>query len=103
VLARTVNQCVNALQIWVPAAAAGIVGVADHISKTRPFAANSASHCHDDSSPHLLKLGKVVSLAEPVLLRTLFDLLVVAEICVAEKKGSLTLYHYESGFIDKYK
>ena len=70
-LAHAINDCANALQVRVPTAAAGIVRVADHVSETRPLAANCASLCHDDSSQNLLKLNKVSSLAESALFRTI--------------------------------
>src|ERR1700682_108071 len=50
VLSHTVNHRANTLQVWVPAAAARGVRVADHIAKTRPFAAKLTSHCHKYSS-----------------------------------------------------
>jgi hypothetical protein len=75
-LARAVNNGANALQIWIPTAAAGIVRVTDHVTETRPLAAKRASHCHNDSSPILLileMLSKVSSLAEFKPIRTSFD------------------------------
>jgi hypothetical protein len=72
-LARAVNDRADALQIWIPTAAARIIRVADHVTETRPFAAKRASHCHDDSSPIILKLSKANSLAEFVTNRTIFD------------------------------
>jgi hypothetical protein len=63
----------NALKIWIPAAAAGIVRMTDHVAERRTFAANLASHCHDNSSPILTKLNKEGSLAEFWPIRTRFD------------------------------
>jgi hypothetical protein len=63
---------VNALQIGVPAAAASIIGVANHVSETRSLAAKRAFHCHDDSSPILVMLSKVSSLANFTSIRTSF-------------------------------
>src|SRR5437867_2098801 len=39
----------NALEVRVPAAAAGIVGVADHVAVLRPFAAEITLQCHVSS------------------------------------------------------
>jgi hypothetical protein len=39
----------NALKVRVPAAAAGIVGVADHVAILRPFAAEITLQCHVSS------------------------------------------------------
>jgi hypothetical protein len=64
---------VNALKIWIPAAAARIVGVADHVTERRTLAANRAFHSHSNSSPIQAKLSKAVSLAEKWALRTGFD------------------------------
>jgi hypothetical protein len=69
-LACAVNHRADALQIWIPAAAAGIVRVTDHIAERRALAANRASHSHDNSSPILTKLNKVSSLTEFWAMRT---------------------------------
>jgi hypothetical protein len=61
------------LKIWIPAAAASVVRVTDHIAERRPLAANLASHGHDNSSPILTKLNKVISLAEFLRIITRFD------------------------------
>ena len=45
--ARAGNQGANRFQIGIPAAAPGIVGVADHIAEARAFAAVFTLHCHD--------------------------------------------------------
>jgi hypothetical protein len=73
--AHAVHYGADALQIWIPAAAAGVVRVTDHVPERRPLAANLASHSHDDSSPILTKLNKVSSLAEFCPIRTRFDCL----------------------------
>jgi hypothetical protein len=71
--AHAIDHGADALQIWIPAAAASIVRVADHVAERRPLAANLAFHCHDDSSPILTMLSKVSSLAEFWPIRTRFD------------------------------
>src|SRR5579859_1077634 len=43
------NHGANALQVRVPAAAAGIVGVGDHVAIMRPFAAEITLQCHVSS------------------------------------------------------
>ena len=58
VLTHAVNYRANSLQIWVPAAAARIIRMADHVAKTRPFAAKLTSHCHKYSSSHFHKLAQ---------------------------------------------
>jgi hypothetical protein len=68
------------LKIWIPAAAAGVVRVTDHVAERRPLAANLASHGHDNSSPILTKLNKVSSLAEFLRIITRFDSMVPASI-----------------------
>jgi hypothetical protein len=73
VLARAIDQGANALKIWIPAAAAGVVRVTDHVAERRPLAANLASHGHDNSSPIPTKLNKVSSLTEFWPFRTGFD------------------------------
>jgi len=55
-LTHTVNYRANSLQIWVPAAASGIIRMADDVAKTWPFAAKLTSHCHKYSSSHFHKL-----------------------------------------------
>src|SRR6202166_4679160 len=49
--AHAFDHGADALKIWIPAAAAGIVRVADHVAERRSLAANLAFHCHDNSSP----------------------------------------------------
>jgi hypothetical protein len=77
--AHAIHHGADALQIWIPAAAAGIVRVADHIPERRPLAANLTFHSHSNSSPILTKLSKVKSLAEFWPIRTRFDRLRVME------------------------
>src|ERR1035437_4010841 len=79
VLAYSVNHRADALQVRVPAAAAGVICVADYVAEVRPFAANFAFLRHDDSSPNLLKLHKDGSLAEFSRFRTLFVCAVVTQ------------------------
>ena len=43
------DHCPDALQIRIPAATPGVVGVADHVPILRPFAAKFTLHCHSDS------------------------------------------------------
>jgi len=57
-LTHAVNHCANSLQIWVPAAASGIIRMADDVAKTRPFAAKLTSHCHKYSSSNFQKLAQ---------------------------------------------
>jgi hypothetical protein len=71
--AHAVNHGANALKIGIPAAAAGIIRVTDHVPERWPLAANLAFHCHGNSSPILTKLNKVSSLAEFRPFRTRFD------------------------------
>lgn len=47
--AHAIDHGADALQIGIPAAAPGIVGMADHVAKRRPFAANLAFLCHSYS------------------------------------------------------
>jgi hypothetical protein len=82
-LARAIDHGADALQIGIPAAAAGIVRVADHVTERRPLAANLASHCHDNSSPIHTKLNKEDSLAEFWTIRTRFDSWVVTHFGLA--------------------
>jgi hypothetical protein len=72
VLSRAVNHRANTLQIWVPAAAARVIGMANHIAKTRSFAAQLTSHRHNYSSPQLQNSHKAESLAKFLRSRTLF-------------------------------
>jgi hypothetical protein len=74
VFARAIDHGANALKIWIPAAAAGIVCVADYVAKRRPLAADLAFHCHDNSLPIPTKLNKGNSLTEFRLVRTRFDI-----------------------------
>jgi hypothetical protein len=71
--AHAIDHGANALKIWIPAAAAGIVRVTDHVAERRPLAANLAFHSHDNSSPIPTKLNKVSSLAEFEPVCTGFD------------------------------
>jgi hypothetical protein len=71
--AHAFNHGANALKIWIPAAAAGIVRMTDYVAERRTFAANLASHCHDNSSPILAMSNKVSSLPEFWSIRTRFD------------------------------
>jgi hypothetical protein len=73
--AHAINHSANALKIRIPAAAAGVIRVADHVPERRPLAANLAFHGHDNSSPILTMLSKVSSLAEFRRFRTRFDML----------------------------
>src|SRR6202007_3171556 len=43
------NDGPHALQVRIPAATPGVVGVADHVSIMRPFAADITLQCHIDS------------------------------------------------------
>jgi hypothetical protein len=76
-LANAFDHGANALKIWIPSAAAGVVGVTDHVTERRTLAANLASHSHDNSSPILAKINKVSSLAEIWPIRTRFDFMAV--------------------------
>jgi len=49
-LARAGHQGANGLQIRVPTATPGIVGVADYVTVARSLAAVRTLHCHDSSS-----------------------------------------------------
>jgi hypothetical protein len=75
--AHAVDYRANALKIWIPAAAAGIVRVTDHVAERRALAADLAFHCHDNSSPIPTKLNKVSSLTEFEPVCTRFDGLAV--------------------------
>src|SRR4029077_4273329 len=55
-LADTVNDRADALQVGIPAAAPGIVSVADHVSVMRPFAADCTLQCHDSTLPTLQRI-----------------------------------------------
>src|SRR5579862_2337587 len=90
VLAHAVNHSVDALQVWIPAAAAGIIRVADDIAETRSLTAKCASLCHNDSSPILLKLSRVSSLAEFTLIRTSFGCETILKRQVVQKVGNFT-------------
>ena len=71
-LSHAVNHRANTLQVWVPAAAARVIRVTDHIAKARPFAAKLTSHRHKYSSPHQQNLYKARSLAKFCHFRTQF-------------------------------
>jgi hypothetical protein len=47
--ARAMDQGTNALEVRIPAAPPGIVGVADHVAIMRCFAADFTLQCHDSS------------------------------------------------------
>jgi hypothetical protein len=74
--AHAFNHGADALKIWIPATAPGIVRMTDHVAERWSLAANLAFHCHDDSSPILTMLSKESSLAEFWPIRTGFDSLV---------------------------
>jgi hypothetical protein len=48
VLARAIDNRADTLQVWIPAAAPGIVRVADYVAVVRGFAADFTLQCHDD-------------------------------------------------------
>src|SRR5262249_25260231 len=48
-LVNATHNGANALQVRVPAAAAGVVRVADHVAVLRPFAAEITLQCHISS------------------------------------------------------
>jgi hypothetical protein len=56
--AHAIDHCADSLEIWIPAAAAGIVRVADHVPERRSLTANLASLGHNDSSSILAKINK---------------------------------------------
>jgi hypothetical protein len=72
VLSHAVDHRANALQVWVPAAAARVIRVADYIAEVRPFAANFTFLRHDSSSRYLPRSSKRCSLTEFSRFRTLF-------------------------------
>src|ERR1700719_265485 len=71
VLTHTVDHCANSLQIRIPAAAPRVIRMADHVAKTRPFAAKLTLHRHKHSSSILKNLHKVNSLTKSFRFRTL--------------------------------
>jgi hypothetical protein len=71
--AHAIHHGAHALKIWIPAAAAGVVRVTDHVPERRPLAAYLASHSHDNSSPIFTKSHKESSLAEISPIRIRFD------------------------------
>jgi hypothetical protein len=71
VLTHTVNHRANSLQIRIPAAAPRVIRMANHVAKTRPFAAKLTPHCHKHSSSILKNLHKVNSLTKSFPFRTL--------------------------------
>ena len=71
--AYAIHYGADALKIWIPAAAASIVRVTDHIAERRPLAADFAFHSHDYSSPIHTMSSKATSLAESLAIRTRFD------------------------------
>jgi hypothetical protein len=48
-LVSPAHDSANALQVRVPTAAAGVIGVANHIAVLRPFAAKITLQCHVSS------------------------------------------------------
>src|SRR6266851_7512290 len=82
--AHAIDHGAYALKIWIPAAAAGVVRVTDHVTERRSLAANLASHSHDNSSPILTKLNKAGSLAEFWQFRTRFDSVGVGQFPVGQ-------------------
>ncbi len=48
-LAGSGNQGADRLEIWIPTAAPGIVGVADHVAEAWALAAVFTLHCHNSS------------------------------------------------------
>jgi hypothetical protein len=77
--AYAIHYGADALEIWIPAAAARVVRVTDHVAERRALAADFASHSHDNSSAILTMLNKASSLAESLPIRTRFDGLIVAQ------------------------
>jgi len=52
-LARAVDKGVNVLEIRVPTATPGVIGVADHVSVVGAFAAEITLQCHNATLPTL--------------------------------------------------
>jgi hypothetical protein len=101
VYAYAIHYGANALEIWIPAAAACVVRVTDHVAERRALAADFAFHSHDNSSPILTMLNKASSLAESMPDRTRFDGLIVAqsgsrwhERLPAQETGGLYITHF---------
>jgi hypothetical protein len=60
VFADAVHRRANSPQIWVPAAAPGVIGVADDVAEVRRFAANFAFLRHAPPSTKLSLLQEKV-------------------------------------------
>jgi hypothetical protein len=76
--------------------------VTDHVAERRTFAANLASHSHDNSSPILAKINKVSSLAEFGTMRTRFDFSHLCDFTVSvasEENPSKTLHYFSTRFL----
>jgi hypothetical protein len=58
------NDRPDALQVRIPAPPPGVVGVADHVSIVRPFAAKFTLHCHIDFLHSKRLKSKVLIVAE---------------------------------------
>jgi hypothetical protein len=69
--AHAIDDGADALKVRIPAAAARVVRVADHVAERRPFAAKLTFLCHDCSSQSLLMTGEARSLAEFAAFRTI--------------------------------
>jgi len=100
--AHAFDYSANALKIWIPAAATGVVRVTDHVAERRPLAANLASHSHDNSSPILTKLNKARSLAEFWPMRTRFDSFVATRfehnVARPPRRTAATTPYYIAGY-----
>jgi hypothetical protein len=103
--AYAIHYGADALEIWIPAAAARVVRVTDHVAERRALAADFAFHCHDNPSAILTMLNKACSLADSLPIRTRFDGLIVAhfgsrrgERLPAQETGGLytTLFRFET-------
>jgi hypothetical protein len=62
--ARAIDPGANALEVRIPAAAARVVGVADHVAEMRRFAANFTLQCHDSFLHSEGVIRKVLIVAE---------------------------------------
>ena len=52
VLAHAAHHGLHPSQVWIPAAPADIMGVADGVPEARFLAANLTYECHCDVAPH---------------------------------------------------
>src|SRR6185312_6375983 len=68
---RTLHDCAHRPQIHVPAPFGDVMGVADIVSKLRPFAAHFAYACHDTNS----RIGSDFGGQRPKVLRFFRNLL----------------------------